>query len=160
MGFDASLPGAHVLIVADKPQGTKLTGKFGYPVTSDCHIASVNAAELDALVIPGGFAPDYMRRCNAMLALISAMIEAQKPVAAICHGPWMLCSARTPEGAPVVSGRRATCFVSIKDDLINAGATYEDAAVVIDGPLVTSRTPQDLIPFVQAIMSRMHLHAD
>ena len=84
------------------------------------------------------------------------MVEAGKPCAAICHGPWMFCSARAePSGPPIVAGRRATSFVAIKDDLVNAGATYVDEAVVVDGPFITSRTPDDLTPFVHAIIASL-----
>lgn len=112
-----------------------------------------DGAELDALVLPGGFAPDYMRRNERMLRVVVAMCAANKPVGAICHGPWMLCSARVPAtGRPVVHGRRCTGFVAIKDDVINAGGVWEDAAVVVDGGLITSRTPNDLTPFCRAII--------
>ena len=121
------------------------------------HLSTHLSTQVDAVVLPGGFAPDYMRRCVPMLAFICAMAAANKPVAAICHGPWMLCSAR-PKGnghPPLVSGRRATSFVAIKDDLINAGAEWVDDEVVVDGPLITSRTPDDLTPWVHAIIKAM-----
>ena len=76
----------------------------------------------DALLIPGGFAPDYTRRNQAMLDLTVAMADAGRVVASICHGPWMLCSARRTDGSPLAKGIRATCFSACKDDLINAGA--------------------------------------
>lgn len=117
----------------------------------------MSTVQVDAVLLPGGFAPDYMRRCAPMLAFICSMAAANKPVAAICHGPWMLCSAR-PKGQghpPLVNGRRATSFVAIKDDLINAGAQWVDEAVVVDGPLITSRTPDDLTPWVHAIIKAM-----
>jgi protease I len=89
-----------------------------------------------------------------MLECIVAMVAANKPCAAICHGPWMLCSARAEVGGPpVIAGKRATCFSAIKDDVINAGAIYVDEPVVVDGPLITSRTPTDLTPFVHAIIT-------
>ena len=93
-----------------------------------------------------------MRRNVKMLEMIVTMAEAGKPVASICHGPWMLCSARMKDGSPVAKGIRATCFIAIKDDLINAGATFVDAPVVVDGPFITSRTPSDLTPFCHAII--------
>ena len=92
-----------------------------------------------------------------MLAFVCAMAAANKPVAAICHGPWMLCSARPggPGTPPLVSGRRATSFCAIKDDLVNAGCVYVDEAVVVDGPLITARTPADLTPWLHAIIGAM-----
>lgn len=107
---------------------------------------------MDALVIPGGFAPDYMRRNQAMLAAIVSLVARGAPVAAICHGPWLLCSARLADGRPVVEGKRATSFMAIKDDLINAGARWEDEPVVTDGGIITARTPKDLIPFCRAVI--------
>lgn len=131
------------------------TGKYGYPIKSDETIDAVDAANFDALILPGGFAPDYMRRNAKMLEFIVAMTAAGKPVASICHGPWMLCSARRADGSPLAKGIKATCFTAIKDDLINAGATFVDAPVVVDGPVITSRTPADLVPFCHAIIDQM-----
>lgn len=119
--------------------------KLGYPVKSDRAARDVTAADFDVLVIPGGFAPDYMRRSEAVVKLVSAMAEQGKVVAAICHGPWVLCSTQA------LKGRKATCFHSIKDDVSNAGATYVDAEVVRDGNLITSRKPDDLPAFMQMI---------
>ena len=99
-----------------------------------------------ALVIPGGYAPDHMRRCEPMIRLTSTMAEQGKIVAAICHGPWMLCSTQA------LKGRKATCFVAIKDDVINAGGKYVDAEVIRDGNLITSRKPDDLPAFLQTII--------
>ena len=96
-----------------------------------------------------------MRRNARMLEILIQMADAGKTVASICHGPWMLCSARRADGAPVAKGLKATCFSAIKDDLINAGATYVDEPVVVDGPFVTSRIPADLVPFVHAIVDAM-----
>ena len=98
------------------------------------------------LVIPGGFAPDYLRRNEAVLRLVGSMAEQGKVVAAVCHGPWVLCSTQA------LKGRRATCFHSIKDDVVNAGASYTDAEVVRDGNLITSRKPDDLPAFMQAVL--------
>lgn len=144
--------GAELIVAGAHPAGTKYTGKYGYPVKSDVAVNELDAATLDALILPGGFAPDYMRRNAKMLELIVAMAAVGKPVAAICHGPWMLCSARTADGNPVCRGRRVTSFVAIKDDIINAGATWIDEAVVVDGPFITARTPNDLTPWCHAII--------
>mmetsp|Transcript_54268 Transcript_54268/g.121757 ORF Transcript_54268/g.121757 Transcript_54268/m.121757 type:complete len:183 (+) Transcript_54268:95-643(+) len=147
--------GATIKIIGVHPAGTKYTGKYGYPCPSDHSVGDVDVVAMDALVIPGGFAPDFMRRSKPMLDAIAGMLAAGKPVASICHGPWMFCSARMPDGAPVVKGKRFTCFHSIKDDVINAGGIFEDAPVVIDGSMITSRTPNDLTQFCQAIIAAM-----
>ena len=147
--------GAVVTIVGAHDAGMKYTGKYGYPIKSDAKIDTVDASAFDGLVIPGGFSPDYMRRNAKMLAMVVAMADSCKPVASICHGPWMLCSARRADGTPVAKGIKATCFVAIKDDLLNAGATFVDAPVVVDGPFITSRTPADLTPFCHAIIDQL-----
>ena len=125
--------------------GQTYPSKLGYPAKSDKAAGDVSANDFDLLVIPGGFAPDYIRRSEAMLRLVSEMAEQGKVVAAICHGPWVLCSTQA------LKGRRATCFLSIKDDVSNAGAQYVDAEVVRDGNLITSRKPDDLPAFMSAI---------
>lgn len=126
--------------------GTRYDSKLGYPCKSDKAAESVSANDFDILIIPGGFAPDYLRRHEAILSLVRDMVAQNKVVAAICHGPWVLCST------PGLRGRKATCFFAIKDDVINAGATYVDAEVVRDGKLITSRKPDDLPAFMQAIL--------
>ena len=126
--------------------GQTYPSKLGYPVKSDRAARDVSANDFDLLVIPGGYAPDHMRRCEPMIDLVSAMAEQGKVVAAICHGPWMLCSTQA------LKGRKVTSFFSIKDDVCNAGATYVDAEVVRDGNLITSRKPDDLPAFLQAIL--------
>ncbi len=126
--------------------GQTYPSKLGYPCKSDKAAREVSADDFDLLVIPGGFAPDYLRRHEAILKLVSTMAEQDKVVAAICHGPWVLCSTQA------LKGRKATCFFAIKDDVQNAGATYVDAEVVRDGNLITSRKPDDLPAFLTAIL--------
>lgn len=126
--------------------GATYPSKLGYPAKSDRAAKDVSANDFDVIVIPGGFAPDFMRRTEAMLRLVSTMAEQGKIVAAICHGPWVLCSTQA------LKGRKATCFFAIKDDVINAGASYQDAAVVRDGNIITSRKPDDLPEFMQTIL--------
>jgi protease I len=138
--------GCKVTLVGPKA-GETYPSKLGYPAKSDKGASDVSASDFDLLVIPGGYAPDHMRRSEAMIRLVSDMAEQGKPVAAICHGPWMLCSTQALKG-----GRRATCFSAIKDDLINAGAKYLDEEVVVDGNLITSRKPDDLPAFMQAVI--------
>jgi len=126
--------------------GQTYPSKLGYPVKSDKAARDVSASDFDILVVPGGFAPDYLRRHEAILRLVSDMAEQGKVVAAICHGPAVLCSTQA------LKGKKATCFFAIKDDVMNAGAKYSDAEVVRDGNLITSRKPDDLPAFMQAII--------
>jgi protease I len=130
------------------PEAKKtFTSKFGLPMQSDVASKDVEASSYDALVIPGGFSPDYMRRNRATIEFVKQFDQQKKPIAAICHGPWMMISGCQ------LKGRTLTGFFSIKDDIINAGATYVDQEVVIDGHLITSRTPNDLGAFMKAILS-------
>jgi protease I len=119
--------------------------KLGYPAKSDKAAKDCSPNDFDVLIIPGGFAPDFIRRSEAMLKFVRGMVEANKVIAAICHGPWVLCST------PALKGKKATCFFAIKDDVRNAGANYVDAEVVRDGNLITSRKPDDLPAFMQTI---------
>ena len=125
--------------------GKTYASKLGYPVKSDKAAKDVSADDFDLLVIPGGYAPDHLRRHEAIIRLTSTMAEQGKVIAAICHGPWVLCST------PALKGKKATCFFAIKDDVRNAGANYVDAEVVRDGNLITSRKPDDLPAFMQTI---------
>jgi protease I len=120
--------------------------KLGYPAKSDKAIKDVSVNDFDCIVIPGGFAPDFLRRNEGILRLVSEMAEQGKVVAAICHGPWVLCSTQA------LKGKKATCFFAIKDDVINAGAQWVDEEVVVDRNLITSRKPDDLPAFLTAIM--------
>ena len=140
--------GAETFVVGSGSADT-CTSKLGYPVSVDRAADEVSAAEIDAVVIPGGYAPDLMRRQPAMVQLVRQAFEQGKIVATICHAGWMLVSA------DVVRGRKATCFYSIKDDLINAGADYVDAEVVRDGNLITSRVPSDLPAFCRTIIEAL-----
>jgi protease I len=140
--------GAEILYVGAKA-GETYESKHGYPAKTTHAIADVSAADIDGIVVPGGFSPDYMRREPKFKQLIRDAVAADKPVAAICHGPWMLCSAK------VLEGRQATSFYSIRDDMENAGAKWVDKEVVVDGPVITSRTPKDLIPFTKAMIEAL-----
>ena len=130
--------------------GKTYASKLGYPAKSTLAASDARADQFAAVVIPGGFAPDYIRRSEPMLRLVRDAYAQKKPVAAICHGPWVLCSTTA------LKGRKVTCFHSIKDDVTNAGGTYVDQEVVIDGNVITSRTPEDLPAFVVALMEQMH----
>jgi protease I len=123
--------------------------KLGYTVQVDVVADQISAGDLDAVVIPGGYAPDLMRRYPDMVNLVRDAFDQGKVVAAICHAGWMLASA------DVLRGKKATCFFAIKDDLVNAGADYVDAEVVRDGNLITSRVPSDLPAFCRAIIESL-----
>ena len=141
---------AGIVVTLIAPEaGKTYPSKLGYPAKADLAAADATAAMFDGLIIPGGFAPDYVRRCEAMLTLTRDLAAAGKPIAAICHGPWVLCSTTA------LKGRTATCFSSIKDDIINAGATYVDKEVVTDGNIITSRKPDDLPAFTAAFLKAL-----
>ena len=124
-------------------------GKRGYPVTVDTNVEHVAASEFDALVIPGGFAPDQLRRSDTVLRLTREIYQAGKPVAFICHAGWV------PISAKILKGKHATSVRAIKDDMENAGVVWEDSAVVVDGNLISSRTPADLPQFCKALIAAL-----
>ena len=138
--------GAEVVVIGAKA-GATYTSKHGYPVVASKSYDDVKAEEFEGVVIPGGYAPDIMRRYPRACRFVKDMDAQGKLVASICHGGWMLCSAG------ILKGRKATCFFAIKDDLVNAGALYEDAEVVVDRNLVTSRKPDDLPAFCRAAIA-------
>lgn len=121
-------------------------GKRGYPVTPDTTVDEVSAGSFDGLVIPGGYAPDILRRSRKVLDLTRDIFLAGKPVAFICHAGWV------PISAGIVRGKHGTSVGAIKDDLVNAGLIWEDSAVVVDGNLISSRTPADLGAFCGAMI--------
>jgi len=133
--------------------GVTYSSKKGYPVVSDKSVADVRAEDFDAVVIPGGWAPDTLRQDARMLNFVREMDKAGKIVAAICHAGWVLCSA------DILRGRKATCFKAIKDDMIHAGAQYVDEEVVVEGNLITSRVPTDLPAFCREIAKALHAQA-
>lgn len=137
--------GAHVTVAGPKAQHA-YAGKHGYPCRSDAAIAEMEAADFHGLVIPGGFMPDKLRRDAKVLSLVREFAAAGKLVAAICHGGWIAISAG------VYRGVRVTGSLGIKDDLTNAGAIWEDAAVVVDRHFVSSRKPDDLPDFCRGIL--------
>jgi protease I len=136
--------GAEVVVLAARA-GETYTSKLGYPVVANASYEDAKASDFDGVVVPGGFAPDIIRRYPKAVQFVKDMDAQGKLVASICHGAWVLCSAMG-----MLKGRRATCFFAIKDDLINAGAAYIDAEVVVDRNLVTSRQPDDLPAFCRA----------
>ena len=129
--------------------GRQYTGKRGAVVTSDAAAGRVKAADFDAVVVPGGYAPDRMRLRHAMVDLARDAFAAGKPVAAICHGPQLLISA------DVLAGRTLTCWPSIAVDVRNAGGLYVDRPVAVDGNLITSRKPDDVPQFTAALLDAL-----
>jgi protease I len=125
-------------------------GKHGYPCTPEVTVDEISAAAFDGLVIPGGFAPDKLRRSPKVLELTREIFAAGKPVAFICHAGWV------PISAKIVRGRRGTSVNAIRDDLENAGLIWEDSPVVVDGNLISSRTPDDLAAFMRAVIAALH----
>lgn len=123
--------------------------KYGIPIQVDKPASQVRAADFDAVVIPGGYAPDKMRIHPGMVSLVRDAFNKGKVVAAICHAGWMLASAG------ILKGKKATSYVAIKDDMINAGALWEDSEVVRDGNLITSRKPDDLPAFCRTVIAAM-----
>lgn len=138
--------GAQVTVVG-REKGKVHTSKLGYEVTADIAAGEARPQDYDAIIIPGGYAPDLMRRNPAMVGLVRDAYRQGKIVAAICHAGWMLASA------DIIKGKRLTSFHSIKDDMVNAGAIWVDEPVVRDGNLITSRVPQDLTFFCREIIS-------
>jgi protease I len=124
-------------------------GKRGYPITVDTSVDDVTSDRFDGLVIPGGYAPDIMRRSQKLLQLTREIYDAGKPVAFICHAGWV------PISAGIVRGKRGTSVGAIKDDLVNAGMVWEDSPVVVDGNLISSRTPADLPQFMKALIAAL-----
>ena len=124
-----------------------VTGKKGHgPVHVDTTVEQVAEPAFDALVIPGGYAPDKLRRSPAVLDLVRAFDASAKPIAFICHAGWVPISAR------ILKGRRATSVGAIRDDMVNAGADWVDEATVVDGNLISARTPADLGPWMKALL--------
>jgi len=125
------------------------TGKHGYPVKVNTTADKVRAEDFDSVVVPGGYAPDYMRRYPAVLKLVRDAFDQGKVVAAICHAGWVLASAG------ILKGKRAACYHAIRDDIVNAGAEYINTEVVRDGNLVTSRKPDDLPAFMREVIEAL-----
>lgn len=128
-------------------------GKHGYPCPMDGHVKDFVAADLTGILAPGGWAPDKLRRDPGVLKLVREVNAAGKMVATICHGPWILISAG------ILQGRRLTSTVGIRDDVQNARAEWVDEPAVIDGNLVSSRTPKDLPAFAAAMLKVLQLQA-
>lgn len=140
--------GATVVIVGTGSAST-YTSKHGYPVSVDAAAGDVSPDDFDAVIVPGGYGPDLLRRYDSILALVKGLHDQGKVVAAICHAGWVLASAK------LLDGRTVTSVPAIKDDLIHAGATWVDQEVVVDGNLITSRVPNDLPVFCREIIAAL-----
>ncbi|MBI4387742.1 MAG: type 1 glutamine amidotransferase [Candidatus Omnitrophica bacterium] len=137
-------------VVTIEPRNQKhYVGKWGYPIDVDRSIDQVKPEEFDAVVIPGGWAPDKLRMSEKILNFVRTLNKQGKVVASICHGGWVLASAG------VCKGRTLTSYIAIKDDLVNAGATFVDQEVIRDGNLITSRKPDDLPAFCRTILEAL-----
>jgi len=140
--------GADVHFVGDEAN-KKYIGKFGVPAESAYAFTDIRAEDYDAILVPGGWAPDKLRRYPEVLDFIKVMDKAKKPIGQICHAGWVLISA------DVLQGKEVTSTPGIKDDMTNAGATWSDEAVVVDGHLISSRRPPDLPPYVMAFADKL-----
>ncbi|NLD73560.1 MAG: type 1 glutamine amidotransferase [Chloroflexi bacterium] len=139
--------GAEVTLVG--PEAKTYESKHGYPAEATLAAGDAKVDDFDAVIVPGGFAPDRLRRYPEILNLVRGVHEKGGVIGAICHAAWV------PISAGIMKGKRATCVAAIKDDLVNAGATYVDEAAVVDGNLVTSRTPADLPQWLPALIEAM-----
>ena len=137
--------GLQVELAGEKAQETYL-GKYGVPAVADCSFHKVNVNEYDALLVPGGWAPDKLRRYASVVKLVQEFDALQKPIGQICHAGWVLISAK------ILQGKKVTSTPGIKDDMENAGALWFDEPVVVDGHLVSSRRPPDLPQYMQAFI--------
>ena len=136
-----------VEVVMASPGGAAVTGKKGHgPIEVDTRTNDVAAGDFNALVIPGGYAPDKLRRDRQVLDLVRAFHAADKPIAFICHAGWV------PISAGILQGRRATSVGTIRDDMVNAGVEWVDEATVVDGNLISARGPGDLGPWMKALI--------
>jgi len=140
--------GAKVSCVAAEA-GVEYSSKLGYPCISDTAASEVDGGDFDAVIVPGGWCPDFMRRHDSMVNFIRQCAAADIILAAICHGPWMLCSTNA------LKGKKATSFMAIRHDVMNAGAQWVDEECVIDGKLITARKPDDLPAFTKAIIDAL-----
>lgn len=136
-------------VVAGHEAGKTHLGKHGYPCTTDISYDHVKPDTFAGLIIPGGYAPDKIRRYPKALEIVRHLNDAKKPIGFICHAAWV------PISAKILKGKHATCYMAIKDDLENAGARYSDKPVVVDGHLISSRMPDDLPFFCKALLEAL-----
>lgn len=139
--------GANVILAGEKPHMT-YKGKKGLPAKTDIGFDQLHETDFDGMIIPGGYAPDKLRRYSNVKDFVKTMNESNKPIGIICHAGWVAISAG------IMKDRKATSFFAIKDDMINAGADWIDQDVVEDNNLVSSRNPDDLPVYVKTYISR------
>ncbi len=134
------------IVIASTQDGV-VNAKYHFSIPVDCTVDTVDTKEFDALLLPGGQAPEKLRQNKYVVEIIKSFFEDNKPIAGICHGQQTMISAG------ILNGKNATCYPGIKDDLLNAGAIYYDEKVVVDYPLVTSRRPEDLPYFMREFIT-------
>lgn len=140
--------GAQVDLVGPEANKT-YKGKYGVPAITDYAFTDINADEYDGILVPGGWAPDTLRRYPEVLEFLRIMDKAEKPIGQICHAGWVLVSA------DILRGKKVTSTPGIKDDMTNAGAEWVDEAVVVDGHVISSRRPPDLPPYMKAYADKL-----
>lgn len=141
--------GYEVHLVGTEKDKVYIGKKGSYPLKSTHASRDVDSKDYEMLVIPGGYSPDNMRKSDATLRFVKEFDQADKPVAAICHGPWLMASSCDIKGKKITGAR------SIKDDLENAGARFVDEELVVDGNIITSRSPKDMVPWTKAILKAL-----
>ncbi|MCY1000541.1 type 1 glutamine amidotransferase [Myxococcus sp. MISCRS1] len=148
--YDRVKQAGHEAVIIGLEAGEPVKGKKGEEViTPEKAVRNVSSREFDALVIPGGYSPDHLRMDIDMVGFVRDFFRADKPLAAICHAPWMFVEA------DIADGRTLTSWPSLKTDLINAGARWVDREVVEDGNVITSRNPGDLLAFSEALLRQV-----
>ena len=135
--------------LAGEEAGKKYIGKYGVPAESDFAYGDITPSDYDAILVPGGWAPDKIRRFPEVLNIVQYMDKNEKPIGQICHAGWVLISA------DILKGRKVTSTPGIKDDMVNAGAEWIDEPVVVDGHLVSSRRPPDLPDYLREFIKVM-----
>lgn len=140
--------GATVHLVGNEANKT-YHGKYGVPAKSDFAFSEIKTDEYDAILVPGGWAPDKLRRYPEVLQMIKDMDVAKKPIGQICHAGWVLISAN------ILKDKKVTSTPGIKDDMTNAGASWYDEPVIVDGHIISSRRPPDLPPYVKAFADKL-----
>lgn len=135
--------------IAGPEANTVYNGQSGIPATTDYAYTDINADDYDGILVPGGWAPDKIRRYEEVLDIIRAMDKDEKPIGQICHAGWVLASA------DVVKGKKVTSTPAIKDDMKNAGATWVDEETVVDGHIISSRRPTDMPTYVKAYADKL-----
>lgn len=147
--YDRLREAGHEAVIVGLERDKELTALHGATTTTERSIDEVDAGEFDAVVIPGGYSPDKIRTNERMVALVRQTYDAGKPIAAVCHAPWMLAEAG------IAHGHTVTSWPSLRTDLRNAGAEWVDREVVVDGNIITSRNPGDLPAFSDALLERL-----